>query len=117
MNRLFIVVLVMMLVGCGKGDTGAQGRQGIAGNIGATGAAGPAGSDGNSITPVQFCAGQPQVYPSSFPEYGLCINGDIYGVYWDNTNSFLAKLSPGAYTSTSTGLQCTFNILPGCVVQ
>lgn len=73
--------------------------------------------NGSQITAVQFCAGQVEQYPTSFPEYGLCLNNTLYAVYWDGHNSWLAQVAPGNYLSTATGLQCNFTITTGCTVQ
>lgn len=70
----------------------------------------------DSITTIQFCAGQQTTYPTTYPEYGLCINHEIYAVYWNNT-AFLAKIVPGVYTTTSTGLNCTFTVSDNCEVH
>lgn len=83
---------------------------------GATGAQGPQGKPGASVGTIQFCAGQVQSYPTSFPEYGLCIGNELYAVYWDTHNAFLAKITAGTYQATSTGLQCTFTVASNCVV-
>lgn len=129
MKKLIMAGLfVMALSACGK--DGAQGQQGlagmngidgIAGAVGATGAQGiqgaqgPAGANGTVITPVEFCPGVTPVYPSVFPEYGLCINDQLYGVYSAN-DGFMALLPPGAYTSNAVGSACNFTIAAHCSV-
>lgn len=101
-----------------KGDTGAAGPQGDPGAIGDTGPKGDtgiAGSPGTVITPVQFCSGITPTYPSYFPESGLCINHQMYGVYSAN-GGFLALLTPGSYSSDGINASCTFTIGADCAV-
>lgn len=83
---------------------------------GPTGATGPAGANGTAITVVQFCAGVTPSYPSTFPETGLCINGNIYAVYSAN-DGFLTEIVPGAYNSNAIGSSCSFTVLPNCLIQ
>ncbi len=105
-----------------KGDQGEIGATGPKGDTGETGPKGDKGDQGEPglpgtvITPVQFCPNQGSTAYGHFPEQGLCIANKLYGVYWDGHNSFLAELAPGAYISTSTGLQCNFTIGTGCAV-
>lgn len=68
-------------------------------------------------TTVKFCVGQTTSYPTSFPEYGLCLDNIIYGVFWDGHNAWWAQIPKGNYISTSTGLQCNFKVLDNCVIQ
>lgn len=78
---------------------------------GAAGSQGVAGIPGSSVVAIKLCPNAPNTsYPSSFPEYGLLIAGVLYGVYWDHTNSWLAQLSPGYYSSTSTSAPCSFTV-------
>lgn len=114
-----------------QGPMGVSGPQGVAGPTGATGQTGPTGSQGNPgvnglngnngtngsvVTVVQFCTGQ-TIYPSSFPEMGLCINNEIYAVYWNGSNAWFAEVVPGEYTSTSSTTPCNFNVSANCVVS
>jgi hypothetical protein len=83
------------------------------------GAAGPQGTPGTNPTPVTFvqlCPGFVPSYPSIFPEVGICVNSQLYGVYSAN-GGFLSLLTPGTYTSDGIGASCTLTILPNCVVQ
>ncbi len=117
---LSLVVLVLALVACAgpKGDTGNTGAIGPIGDTGPTGQTGdtgPTGADGSTITPVKFCPGE-AVYPSIFPEYGLCINNEIYAVY-STHGGFLALIPPGQYNSNAVGSTCNFTVLPNCVIQ
>lgn len=103
-----------------SGSTGSQGVQGTTGNTGNRGVMGNTGSQGQagtSVTTVEFCKQGPTIYPSHFPEYGLCISSNIYAVYYDKQNAWLAEIVPGHYQSTSTGLQCTFNVLANCRIE
>lgn len=104
-----------------NGTNGVDGKDGKDGANGTNGVDGKDGKDANPVTTVQFCPGYgPTVYPSSFPEFGLVIGGQIYSVYWDkgNLNAWLALNPPGLYQSTATGLGCTFVInADGTVTQ
>lgn len=104
---LFATALVMMLMsGCAQ-----------QGNQGASGLNGLQGSPGTTIAAIQFCPSQGPTTHNHFPEQGICINEKIIAAFWDGTNAFLAEIVPGSYTSTSTGLQCTFTIINGCNIQ
>lgn len=107
--------LAVSLLGCAKqGTPGVQGPKGISGNDGSQG---PQGQPGTIITTIEFCPSQgPTVYPSTFPEYGLCISDKLYGVYSNSGNAWLAEIVPGLYSSTATGLACTFSVAIGCQV-
>ncbi len=93
-----------------------NGSDGAAGQNGTNGSNGTNGVDGTQVTPVQFCKGFTLVYPSSFPESGVCISGQMYGVYSAN-DGFLALLPPGTYSSNGINASCTFTLLANCVVQ
>lgn len=84
---------------------GPQGPQGVAG---------PAGPASGFTGTVQLCPGAP-TYPSVFPEVGLCINNELYGVYSIN-DGVLVKLPPGRYSSNSLGSRCSFTIYANCQV-
>src|ERR1700677_3652665 len=58
------------------------------------------------IEPVQFCPGTPS-YPSTFPEVGWCLNGELYAVYSSN-DGFLTLIPPGNYQSNAIGSSCNF---------
>lgn len=68
-------------------------------------------------TTVKFCASQVVSYPTSFPEFGLCIDNKIYAVYFDTHNAWWSEIPPGNYRTTSTGLICNFTVYNNCVVQ
>jgi len=119
---LFFVGALACTQGCGKaGPAGQQGAPGATGSVGATGpqgeqgTAGANGANGTSITPIQFCAGFTPSYPGTFPEYGLCLGGVMYGVYSAN-DGFLAELPPGVYSSDGINASCTFTIGQNCQV-
>lgn len=104
-----------------KGDTGNDGTPGLRGPTGAQGPNGDIGTpgadgkDGTKLTVVQFCLGT-EHYPSVFPEVGFCIDNKLYGVFWMNNNAFMGEIPPGAYSSTSTSLACTFTVADNCEI-
>lgn len=91
------------------GVDGTNGADGGIGPMGPVGPVGPAGTNATPITVVQFCPNVVPTYPSKFPEYGLVINGSIFGVYSAN-GGFLALLPPGDYHSNAIGSSCNFRI-------
>lgn len=78
-----------------RGQQGLQGNQGIPGTNGANGLN---GTNGTVVTPVKFCASD----NSSYPEYGLYIDGRLFAVYWGDTpgsngnqeQAFLTEILP-----------------------
>lgn len=74
------------------------------------GTTGEQGNPGTEVTTEQFCSQYTGSYPGTFPEYGLLINGALYAVYWDGINSWLSKIYPGTYRSTSTTAPCNFTV-------
>lgn len=116
MKRLIELLLVFFVVACADQSPRffvVEGPQGVAGADGADGA------DGQDITvvyAVQFCPSSfVPSYPSSFPEVGVCIGNNLYGVYSAN-NGFMVLLPPGTYSSNGINASCTFTILPNCEV-
>ena len=99
------------------GADGADGQDGADGTNGADGQDGSDGQDASPTTVVQFCPAQGATTYGHFPEKGLCIANKLYGVYYDGHNAFLAEIVAGNYTSTSTGLACSFTVVGGCVIQ
>lgn len=95
---------------------GAVGQTGSTGATGETGSQGPAGVDITPVTTIQFCPNVTPIYPSNFPEYGLCIGGNLYGVYSAN-DGFLALLPPGQYSSDGINASCTFTVGANCAVS
>lgn len=106
-------IFLLLISGCAKSKDGKDGGSGAAGNNGAPGSN---GQDATPITAVKFCIGATTVYPTSFPEYGFCINGKIYATYWDGTNAWTAEVVPGYYSSTSTSAPCSFSVTANCVI-
>lgn len=131
MTKVALGIIGMMLVvsACGrgvgnsgspgpqgpKGDTGNQGASGEAGIAGTNGANGLDGAPGTAVNFIQLCPGTP-VYPSTFIEYGVCVNNQLYAVYSSN-GGFLALLPPGAYSSNAIGSTCNFNVGANCAVS
>jgi hypothetical protein len=89
-----------------NGSQGPQGPQGPQGSQGATGNA--------NIATVQFC--QNYTSNSSYPEYGFCINGNLYATFWDGKNAWTALITPGYYMSTATNASCNFTVGPNCLI-
>lgn len=105
------------LITCGSSSTivhnGAQGQQG------SQGPQGPAGNSGTPVSFVKFCPNVTTSYPSTFPEYGICLGGQIYAVYWNQgpNTAFGTVLPPGTYVTTSVNQNCTFIITANsCVI-
>jgi hypothetical protein len=98
----------------GTSSTISNGQQGIPG---LNGPQGIPGLNAAPTTAVQFCPGYTPTYPTTFPESGLCVGGNIYAVYWDGTNAWLSLIPPGHYASTSTTAPCNFTVVAGCVIN
>ncbi len=110
-----------------KGDTGAtgltgpigpQGPMGLTGSTGPVGPQGIQGIPGLNATPVTFvelCGSCTGNYPSVFPEYGECVQGQLYGVYSAN-GGFWSLLLPGNYSSDGINCSCNLHIAVNCVV-
>ena len=129
---ILVLALMTITIACQgpQGETGATGAEGLRGLQGRTivGPAGPAGlpgengtdgkdgSNGSTMIPVQFCKGVTPSYPSTFPELGLCFNGDLYGVYSAN-GGFMVYMPPGTYYSNGINASCTFTVSADCKVQ
>lgn len=98
----------------------ADGSKGDTGNRGATGqqgAPGMPGSPGTVVTPIQLCPNVTPTYATVFPEVALCLGGNLYGTFNNNTSyQYLAELPDGAYSSNGQGAACSFTIT-GCVVS
>lgn len=101
MKKLFAVYFVLFITACGQGPQGIPGQP---------------GAPGTTIEPVQFCPGVTTAYPTTFPEVGFCIDGNLYAVYSTN-DGFLTLVPPGLYQSNAVGSACTFTVLPNCVIQ
>ena len=119
MKSIILLVVCVLLSSCEQGAQGPAGSQGITGATGAQGATGPTGAngfDGTKVTLIQFCPGVTPTYPQTFPESGICIEGQLYGVYSAN-GGFLTLLPPGEYSSNGVGASCTFTIGENCQVS
>jgi hypothetical protein len=99
-----------------NGLAGASGSPGSVGPAGPVGEPGLPGLNATPVTTVRFCPSNTAVYPTTFPEYGICLGGQLYGVYSAN-GGFLALLPPGAYSSDGINDSCTFTIKANCVVS
>lgn len=73
------------------------------------------GLPGSAITPVQLCPGTIS-YPSTFIEYGWCLNNKLWGVYSAN-DGFLTYFPPGAYQSNAIGSRCNLTVGSNCSVS
>lgn len=94
-----------------------DGLAGELGPVGLPGIQGEPGAAGSVIEPIQLCPTLgPPVYPTNFPEVGLCLDSKLYGVYdLDASHVFLGEIPPGAYSSTSPQT-CSFTVAPNCQV-
>ncbi len=76
---MFYVILIVglgSLLGCGAEVSGVK------------------SAEDKEVTPVQLCdASFVATYPSTFPEYALCIDNHLYVVFSDN-GGFLTMLPP-----------------------
>ena len=95
-----------------NGVNGEQGFPGMQGIPGIAGSNGTNGTNGTRVAPVKFCSTD----NSTFPEYGLMVENDLFAVYWGTTpaspnkaQAFLTKLVAGNYMSTG-GNNCLFTI-------
>lgn len=135
MKKLFIGLVFVL--GCGQqGPGGVQGPPGIPGsscsvinvndpvlapNGGAQIICGSSvalvlnGVPGSSITPVQLCPGTIS-YPSTFIEYGWCLNNKLWGVYSAN-DGFLTYFPSGSYQSNAIGSRCNLTVGVNCSVS
>lgn len=123
---LVTLAVLAMNQGCGKsgveagsdgsnGKDGAVGAQGTAGTNGTNGTNGSNGVDGSTITTVQLCPGFVPTYPNVFPEFALCINNNLFGVY-SAKGGFMAELPPGRYHSEGVGSVCDLTVASNCQV-
>lgn len=100
-----------------QGSVGPMGLPGATGLTGVQGEQGQPGIDGTQVLNVQFCPLEGPTTYGHFPEFGLCIGGKLMAVYYDGQNAWLAEIVPGTYSSTATGLQCTFTVSTNCEVS
>jgi len=99
---------------CPDGSNGFV-SNGAAGPSGPQGSPGPTGAPGTSVTVVQFCNKCTPIYPSDFPEIGLCLGGNLYAVYSEN-DGFLTLVTPGNYYSNGINCSCNFTVKSNCEV-
>lgn len=97
------------------GQAGSSGPQGAPGTNGTNGNNGQNGVDATPITMVQFCHGIPS-YPSTFIEFGFCLQGSLYATYSAN-GGFTTYLPPGSYSSNAIGSSCNFTVVSGCQIS
>ena len=97
-----------------QGIQGEVGPQGVQGVIGPQGIAGVDGAPGTVVTFVKFC-NEVTNYPSTFPEYGLCVNNQIFAVYSAN-GGFGVVIPPGTYYSNGINSSCNFTVNANCVI-
>lgn len=120
LTALGFFCLISLLTACGSGKDGANGAAGGQGKVGQAGSPGLQGAPGipggSNVIPVQFCDGTP-TYPTNFLEVGLCIDNQLYAVYW-NGQAALTLLPPGTYGSTSGGgTNCVFTVSDNCAIS
>lgn len=68
-----------------------------------------------SVSMVPLCPGFTPSYPNSFPEFGICLDSILYGIYSDH-GGFLAELPPGTYSSNGINASCNLVVGPNCQV-
>lgn len=98
----FIILISFLALAACAGPKGAPGIPGINGR------------DGTVINLVKLCPDM-SAYPNTFPEYAMCIDNKLYGVYSAN-GGFLTYLPDGQYSSNGINSSCTFTI-SGCSIQ
>lgn len=143
MNKLILIML--MLSGCGSSPYGVVGPQG---------ATGTTGQSGTSCTVTNVAIGQPgapnggsllscgdnsslvlngtpgnngtsispiqfclgtTTYPNEFNEMGFCVEGNIYAIYSVN-GGFMTLIPPGSYSSNAINSSCNFSVENNCVI-
>lgn len=128
-----MILIALILSGCGLhsdytvtptpvptpivvvGPQGPVGLQGLPGEQGSKGDRGDQGIPGESLTHIQLCGSCVGAYPSVFPEYGTCQNGQLWGVYSAN-GGFDTLILPGTYSSNGINCSCSFIVSENCVV-
>ena len=108
-----ILAVLALNQGCGRqGDVGPQGTPGAS----VVGPQGVTGVNGSTVTPILLCSGVTPSYPNTFPEYAICLNNQLYGVY-SSQGGFMALLPPGTYTSDGINASCTVTVGLNCQVS
>lgn len=64
------------------------------------------GSNATPVTMQQLCPG----VVSDFPEQAFVLGDKLYAVYSASTKASMALLTPGTYTTTAPGENCTFTV-------
>lgn len=103
---VLLLSVVSLFTGCGKGGAdGALGPQGLP------------GANTSSVYTVELCPKQgAPVYASNIPEYGLCINGLLYGLTQDAHGNFeIGALMNGNYIDYANNTTCNLTV-NGCAV-
>lgn len=141
MKLKLLVGTLLLLAACGstpeKGDPGVNGSNGKDGSNGLNGQDGHScsvsksgavttitcpdgttstitdGSDPSATRTIELCHAS---HPGTYPEYGLCIDNQLYAVYWDGHNAWMALIVPGTYHSTSSTDSCSFIVGNNCQV-
>jgi hypothetical protein len=111
--KTLMMTLILLLAACNQ-QLGLPGKDGVDGAAGAPGSNGINGRDGSVVTFVKFCP-HTASYPTTFPEVGLCVDGELFAVYSAN-GGFGVKLEPGNYSSNAIGSACSFEVHDDCVV-
>lgn len=111
--KLICPILLVVLMGCGRGPVGATGPAGES----IKGEKGDRGEDGQDaeVSIVKLCPGV-TTYPSKFVEIAFCFDGKLYGTYSTN-GGFSTELPPGNYSSNGIGSSCSFKIKANCIVE
>lgn len=108
MNKAFAIATLTVLLcvaACGKqGNNGSNGAQGLP------------GAPGTTITMQQLCGSCVPTYPTIFPEWVVCANNQLYGVYSAN-DGFWSLLPPGTYSSNGINCSCTVVLGPNCEIS
>jgi hypothetical protein len=107
-----LILCLLLVISCRTSTTIiSDGKDGIDGTNGVD------GKDATGVYMVKFCEDQNDPSYGYFPEFGFCISGKIYATFWDDKNAFTTELSEGWYTTTSTGLKCTFYVGENCTIE
>lgn len=102
-----LLICMLLFTGCARKVQGPKGDEGPQGNPGV---------DATPVYTVPLCPGFTPTYPNSFPEFAVCIQKELYGVYSVN-GGFLALLPPGTYNSNGINAICTVIIEEDCNVH
>lgn len=113
MRIIILIFAIAALLNNGCSIEGLQGPQGIPGKNGANGVNGTNGTNGTTATyVVELCPTE-----TDLPQYGVCIDNKLYGIYRSGSTSFLSELPTGNYSTNSPNGNCTFTVITNCVLQ